>query len=261
MPRSSPVSSATGGRATRRRAGIGLVQLDWLAPVRDGSECVEETGLAPLVVDDADVGPSLDGRRRSQAAAEDGPAHGADREPEQTPARHQGSTEPCHGSGRFGVLVVGNGRRRRPNGRPSRHACLRCANRPPAEPGVSDEAFAVEPHVGDPECTHDIARHGVIPEVVEVPEVGDDARHRGHAGARQQADTGQEVEVADDSAHARSPLGGNRDHPSRAVAVPLRRFYPPLQILDALERRSPRGRAIAHAYWRHTEAGIGRFVW
>ena len=70
-------------------ARVRLVQLDRLAPVGDAAEGVDDAGLAPLVVDDADVRAGRDRRQRPQPAAEDQTAHAADRQAEQAAPRQR----------------------------------------------------------------------------------------------------------------------------------------------------------------------------
>ncbi|MBA3307863.1 MAG: hypothetical protein H0T04_04165 [Chloroflexi bacterium] len=72
------------GKPHERPTGVLLVERRLLAPVRDAAQDIDDAGLAPLVVDDADVGPLRDLRRGPKAATQCPAAHGSGTQTQET---------------------------------------------------------------------------------------------------------------------------------------------------------------------------------
>ena len=220
-PRFNAVGDCDCRERDPRRPGVALVEVDRRAPARQRAERIDDPGLAPLVVHDADVRARVDGRRRAEPASEREAAERPDRQPEETATREDCPAEPRRWLLRFEVILRRPPPRRRWTVRPGAAP----AHRLHTEPGIRHKPVPVEHHVGDGEPAHEVAGHRVVPEVVEVPQVGDQARQRSHRCCGKEPDADEEVEVVAKSVHR--AVTARRDVAttlSRAVAVPLHRF-------------------------------------
>ena len=93
-PHFDAVGDGDGRERDPRCAGVALVEVDRRPPAGQRAERVDDPGLAPLVVHDADVRAGVDRRRRAEPAPEREATERPDRQPEQTASREDGPAEP-----------------------------------------------------------------------------------------------------------------------------------------------------------------------